>query len=91
MFLSLPELLRRLVSERGELVEEVNGLKETLRVTQISYLAPSQKYWLLTEARQLCMLLLSNLRCSRNVLLLLANEQDHTVKGHAYREKSLFY
>ena len=50
MFLLLPELLRRLASERGELVEEVNFLKETLRVTQISYLAPSPKYWLLREA-----------------------------------------
>jgi len=32
--LFLSELLRHLVSERGELVEEVLGLKETLRVTK---------------------------------------------------------
>ncbi|XP_059897644.1 cytospin-A-like isoform X2 [Gadus macrocephalus] len=32
------ELLRRLVSERGELVEEVNGLKETLRTERAEWL-----------------------------------------------------
>ncbi|CAL8314813.1 unnamed protein product [Lota lota] len=31
------ELLRRLVSERGELVEEVNGLKETLRTERAEW------------------------------------------------------
>ena len=30
----LSELLRRLLSERGDLVEEVHGLKETLTVNQ---------------------------------------------------------